>query len=415
MALNQRLLRSARPVAFLLAIALSLLAIYSYATRMLIVLRDPLLVLPDDLWSSNQLESALASFGLSGTVYAAYLLLISFVFFLAFFISGWLILLRKNEDWFGLYLAILLLCWAGGFTVFISLPQSSPWMETLYDYIGWIMWPGLFLLLYFFPSGHVVPRWARWFALGWGLFAIYGLISTAFGGLPDEFVYFIPLLITVLLVGGFSQVYRYRQAGVLERQQIKWVVSALVLMAAVFSFVSIFVNFTGLSDPNQSGLAVAFATSIFTAILGNLVFIGVPVSIVLAMLRYRLWDVDVIIRKTLVYSILSATLALLYFGLVTLLQSISASVFGRQSPVITVLSTLAIAALFNPLRSRIQDIIDRRFFRKKYDAEKSLAQFAEAARNETDIKCLNEAMLEVVQETVQPETVSLWIQKQTRR
>jgi hypothetical protein len=413
--LNQRLLRLARPAAFLLGIALSLLAIYSYATRILIVLQEPLLVLPDELWTSNQLESALASFGLSGTVYAAYLLFISFIFFLAFFISGWLILLRKNEDWFGLYLAILLLCWAGGFTVFISLPQASQWMDTVYDYIGWIMWPGLFLLLYFFPSGHVVPRWARWFALGWGLFAVWGLISTAFGGLPDEFVYFIPLLIAVLVVGGYSQVYRYRKAGALERQQIKWVVSALVLMAAVFSFVSIFVNFSGLNDPSKSGLAVAFLTTELTAFIGNLVFIGVPISIVLAMLRYRLWDVDLIIRKTLVYGILSAALALLYFGLVTLLQALSASVFGLQSPVIIVLSTLVIAVLFNTLRTRIQDLIDRRFYRRKYDAEKALAHFAEAARNETDIQCLNEALLEVVQETMQPERVSLWIQKPARR
>jgi hypothetical protein len=288
-------------------------------------------------------------------------------------------------------------------------------MDTVYDYIGWIMWPGLFLLLYFFPSGHVVPRWARWFALGWGLFAVWGLISTAFGGLPDEFVYFIPLLIAVLVVGGYSQVYRYRKAGALERQQIKWVVSALVLMAAVFSFVSIFVNFSGLNDPSKSGLAVAFLTTELTAFIGNLVFIGVPISIVLAMLRYRLWDVDLIIRKTLVYGILSAALALLYFGLVTLLQALSASVFGLQSPVIIVLSTLVIAVLFNTLRTRIQDLIDRRFYRRKYDAEKALAHFAEAARNETDIQCLNEALLEVVQETMQPERVSLWIQKPARR
>ncbi len=106
---------------------------------------------------------------------------------------------------------------------------------------------------------------------------------------------------------------------------------------------------------------------------------------------------------------------MLLLRLVTLLQSISASVFGRQSPVITVLSTLAIAALFNPLRIRIQDLIDRRFFRSKYDAEKALAQFADAARNETDIKCLNEALLEVVQETVQPESVSLWLNKKMIR
>jgi IS30 family transposase len=106
---------------------------------------------------------------------------------------------------------------------------------------------------------------------------------------------------------------------------------------------------------------------------------------------------------------------LLYFGLVTLLQSLSASFLGLQSPVIIVLSTLVIAALFNPLRRRLQDLIDRRFYRNKYDAEKALARFAEAARNETELQCLNEALLEVVQETVQPEQVSLWLQKSAGR
>jgi hypothetical protein len=141
---------------------------------------------------------------------------------------------------------------------------------------------------------------------------------------------------------------------------------------------------------------------------------GIPVAITVAILRYRLWDIDLIIRKTLVYGLLTVALALLYFGLVTLLQSLSASVFGLQSPVIIVLSTLAIAALFNPLRRRIQDVIDRRFYRKKYDAEAALARFAQAARNETDIQCLNEALLEVIQETVQPEEIRIWI-KPSRR
>ena len=136
---------------------------------------------------------------------------------------------------------------------------------------------------------------------------------------------------------------------------------------------------------------------------------GVPISIAVAILRYRLWDMDIVIRRTLVYGALTLTLALVYFGSVILLQSLVAAVGGQQTAVVTVISTLFIAALFTPLRRRLQNDIDRRFFRKKYDAEKVVAAFGSSLREEVDLDDLQVQIVSVVDETLQPEFSSLWL------
>ena len=137
-----------------------------------------------------------------------------------------------------------------------------------------------------------------------------------------------------------------------------------------------------------------------------------PLAIGLAVLRYHLWDIDLIIRRTLVYSILTVILTLIYFGSVVLLQEIFQFVTKQeQSPIATVISTLAIAVLFTPLRKRVQEGIDRRFYRQKYDAEKVLAAFSTVLRDEVDLNRLTNSTLEVVKETMHPAHVSLWLRK----
>jgi hypothetical protein len=141
----------------------------------------------------------------------------------------------------------------------------------------------------------------------------------------------------------------------------------------------------------------------------SIFWFGLPIVLGLAIFKYRLYDIDIIIQRTLQYSFLTGLLVLIYFGSVVLLQSLVDNITGEQSPMVIVISTLAIAALFNPLRMRTQDIIDRRFYRRKYDAERALAQFAAEARDEVDMEKLTTALMGVVEETLQPEDASLWL------
>jgi hypothetical protein len=408
--MSNRLLHLARPLAFILGAALSLLAIYSYAATVQMVIRNPALVSPDnDVWTAEQLQNAQAALGLAENFFAVYALAITLVFCLVFLACGWLILLRRSQDWFGLYLALLLLSWANGVGIGISMPDAYLTRDL---HLGWFMWPALFLLLYLFPSGHITPRWARWFAWAWVVFVIYGLSADILGILPDNPTYFLPLLFTVLLVGIYAQYYRYRHASALERQQVKLVVFSLALFVAAFIFTALGVNLAGFSGPQQGGLAGAlFSISIY-----YLAFMGVPVSIAVAVLRYRLWDVDIVVRRTLIYGALTLTLGLVFFGGVTLLQQLFGALTGtEESPIAIVISTLGIAALFTPLRRRIQRDIDRRFFRKKYNAEQTLAAFAATARDQVELESLADALLNVTQETMQPEMVSLWLKPAVER
>ena len=148
---------------------------------------------------------------------------------------------------------------------------------------------------------------------------------------------------------------------------------------------------------------------ISSSIVFLLLTLLLPVTIAFSILRYRLWDIDILIRRTLVYAVLTGLLLLLYFGSVVLLQQVVRRLAGHDSPIVIVVSTLVIAALFSPLRRRVQNIIDHRFYRRKYDAQQALAAFAGTAKEEVDLESLQAELMTIVQETMQPEQVSLWM------
>ena len=222
-------------------------------------------------------------------------------------------------------------------------------------------------------------------------------------------------LIAVPLLGSFfyAQIYRYRRvSGPIERLQTRWAMIGLLAWPVAWGISGLLIVFApALSETTAATIRPQMLLDLFVLQPLYLLF---PIGMGIAILRYRLYDIDVIIRKTLVYAALTALLALVYFGSVVLLQRLFGSLTGvAQSPLAMVVSTLAIAALFTPLRRRIQDTIDRRFFRKKYDAQQVLAQFAVTARDETDLDALTAELARVVQETMQPERVSVWLSQQT--
>lgn len=201
-------------------------------------------------------------------------------------------------------------------------------------------------------------------------------------------------LLVAVLAALTSAVTRFRRSQGRKRQQMKWLLAGATLMALIILV----------------GLAIVFGLdNAYGGLLVNAAVLGPMLGVGIALLRHQLYDIDVIIRRTLQYTLLTGLLALVYFGSVALLQTLFGLAAGEQSPLIIVIATLIIAALFSPLRRRAQLFIDHRFYRQKYDAEKILARFAQTARDETGLAALQRELLRVVRDTMQPETVSLWL------
>ena len=200
------------------------------------------------------------------------------------------------------------------------------------------------------------------------------------------------------------QIYRYvRVSSYSQRQQTKWLVFGL----AGFTALIFLYNLIGSLFPGRGAPDSPF--QLVSGTLTSFFFLSLPLSVGIAILRSRLWDIDVLIRRTLVYGTLTVMLALVYFGLVIGGQHLLVSLLGQSNAVVLVISTLVVAALFQPLRQRIQRTVDRRFYRSKYDAAKIVAAFSATLRQEVDLDQLREHLLAVVQETMQPAHISLWL------
>jgi hypothetical protein len=246
---------------------------------------------------------------------------------------------------------------------------------------------------------------------------IYGKLTT-YGFFGVSRLLGMTLLSTSLLVALFSIILRLRHARGNDRQQLKWFLFAAVPLTFVGSLDGldgIIANFT--TDFMFHPVYMLYSRGLLVPVLyvEVLALLLVPICTYVAILRYNLYDIDVVVNRTLVYGSLTAMLVALYFVGIVVLQRVFVLLTGQRSTLAVVASTLLIAALFNPLRRRIQSFMDRRFYRRKYDATKTLEAFSATLRKETDLEALREDLVGVVRETMQPEHVSLWLHPNTPR
>jgi hypothetical protein len=314
----------------------------------------------------------------------------------------------------------------------IARPGSLPLVVGMATINNWLWVPAVGLMGTFvfllFPDGRLPSR--RWRPVAWlsGLTIVLvclqvGLTPGPLEGLggvrnPVGFMVFpwmksvpyilIPLFLLCMVLSVFSLVLRYRHSRGEGRQQIKWIAFAASLIGTLYLIAMI----GSIVYPQKTWFAPGSPLwQISLEYAAFLSFPLVPVAIGFAMLRYRLYDIDIIINRALVYGSLTATLALVYFGSIASIQTLFRTITGQeqQPQLAVVVSTLAIAALFNPLRHRIQSFIDRRFYRRKYDAAKTLDVFAARLRDEIDLEALGGDLVSVVSETMQPAHVTLWL------
>jgi hypothetical protein len=349
---------------------------------------------------------------------------------------------RQPRNPVGWFLVVSAICWAvneatGRYALYglVIEPGSLPLARLMAWPSTWMWLPGIALIILFlplyFPDGRLLsPHWrpVLWldllFSVGFGV--VFGALypgevdelSPGIGGdvpgivnplgiealQPLDRVTQIDIILAVLLLvivlcSVASLVVRFRRSSGEERQQMKWLTYAAAAYFATLLLV--------MSLPADSAWYRAVDS------LSTLVLAGLPVAVGIAVLKYRLYEIDLIINRTLVYGTLTITLVVLYFGGIVVLQRLFVTLTGQQSTLAVVASTLLIAALFTPLRRRIQGFIDRRFYRRKYDARKTLEAFSAKLRNETDLEALNNDLVGVVRDTMQPAHVSVWLRSDT--
>ncbi len=334
----------------------------------------------------------------------------------AFVLVGAVVVRRQPENAVGWILcwASLLLAVADAGGVYVSgghldrpAGTATAWVATC----AWIAGMGLLgtYLALLFPDGRLASRrWRPVLAIGSVALAL-GVLGVAFGegpidtgypenplGVPGADSLQAALLVIPLMViaGVISQITRFRRGTPVERQQLKWVVTTFALVGGLILVTAVLSELAGVQLPD---------------VVYDVAFIAIPISIGIAILRYRLYGIDVIIRKTLVYAALAATLALVYLGGISLATWAFRSVTGQSGALAVTLSTLAVAAAFQPLRTRIQRTVDRRFYRRSYNATHTLAAFNGRLREQIDLDALCSEVIGVATETLQPSQAGLWL------
>jgi hypothetical protein len=347
---------------------------------------------------------------LSPSRYAALLVGSEGFFAVLYIVVAQVIFWRRGRDPMALFVSFMLVLWGTTFPpTLLALPAADArwqWPVAMTRFAGAA---ALTLFFYIFPDGRFRPRWATMLAIIWIATQVPRYFMPTSIASPDTW----PPLVFATISAGFLgvmiavQVYRYRRVSDARQQrQTKWVVLGIAFALAGYALLLLLTALDpALGRPGTLGQVALTAGEQASVAL-------IPLALAIAILRDRLYDVDVLINRALVYGTLTALVALLYVACVVMLQQAVQALTGqmqRQDPVILVITTLAVAALAQPLRRRIQRGIDRRFFRRRYDAAQTLAAFGAAARDEVDLSHLTQHLLRAVEQTMEPTTITLWL------
>jgi hypothetical protein len=343
----------------------------------------------------------LTGLGLSLGEYAAYTVVLALANIAVCLAVSAVIVLRRPEDRMALIVALMLVT-LGPLSMSESMAASPSLWQVPNQYLSDLCVALLLLVFALFPTGRFVPTWMLWPVV---VMTLTSISPDAFATLKIRAVnlgFVVFLVEAALLV--VVQLYRYRRmSSPLQQQQTKWVVFGFAVLMTCWVIVFVpSLLFPVLAQPGSLYLPMVIALQGLTLPL-------IPLSFGVAMLRYRLWDIDALINRALVYGPLTLTLTGVYGGLVIGLQALLRGLIREDNTLAIVLSTLTIVVLVQPLRRRLQAFIDRRFFRRKYDAAKTVAAFSATLRQEMDLDQLRVQVLAVVQETLQPAHASLWL------
>jgi hypothetical protein len=359
-------------------------------------------------------REGLAGIGVSPGVYAGFGVAIYVLRAAVCYIVGALLFWRKSREPMALLVAIFLVTLPGGDTDPRDLHElfaTDPLRATAGIVPEVVAFTLVFWLFLLFPNGRFSPGWARWAALAW---LIAGAGTLLLPGSPIDMsswptflsLTFVPALVTL---GIGIQVWRYhRVSGSLERQQTKWFALGFTIVLVEFAAGALATDYAGFRWPEASPSQTIVADVILHTV-HNLAFLALPLSLAVAVLRHRLWDLDHLISRAMLYGSLTAILAGVYLGGVLALERLFRAAAGQGSNLAIVATTLAVAALIQPLRRRLQAAVDRRFSRRRYDAANTLAAFGAAVRDETDPARIRAGLLRAVDDAMQPAHATLWL------
>jgi hypothetical protein len=370
-------------------------------------------ILFSNTWTPQALSAAAADLGIQASFLGWYWLGIEIVMMVGFCSAGLLMFFRKKDN-FGLFLSLIFILVGTRITgpVTFSLSFGLPWVFEINEFLSVYSFLGFASLMFLFPNGRFVPAWTAWLMPTLVLLAVV-ISQTGRDSMSANITGFLGYMLS-LSIGIASQVYRYRiVATPQEKLQMKWVLASIILYL-IFGLSLPVLNFN-IVDHSRTPVALDLVEWMALFVLLTVGLYLFIFALAIAVFRYQLYNIDVIIRRTLVYSIVTAALALVFFGSVVLFQSLFLTILGEQSQLAIVISTLAIAALFMPIRRRAQEMIDRRFYRRKYDTAQMLAAFRESLRDNLNLEDLNRDLHSVIQKTLQPSSQMIWFKQSKDR